>query len=269
MGREYGEGVMLMARENELEFIFKQMVIELDKAVEQAYSISREDIQKAYDTGVEIGNKDLSEVGVSFNIPPDPSALEFLEGYSLDLIKGIGEDLKKEVKRVVREGLIQGKGTRSIAKDLKNVLKRKEWRLHTIARTETLRASNYGRYDTWKRSRVVVGKEWVTAFDDRTCPECELCNGDQAPINKPFNCGVLMPPLHPNCRCTAIPILDRELAGLKKGQYDNPKKYLKPRRRELKVRAIEREYTKNLIKSFRQAFKGILEIWDHYGRLLS
>ncbi|MBO8180779.1 MAG: hypothetical protein H0Z19_09955, partial [Archaeoglobus sp.] len=75
----------------------------------------------------------------------------------------------------------------------------RKWRLNTIARTEVIRASNYGRYEAWKKSRVVVGKEWVTAFDDRTCPECASCDGDQAPLEKPFRCGVMMPPAHPNC----------------------------------------------------------------------
>jgi len=177
--------------------------------------------------------------------------------------------MKKEIKRVIRDGLVNGKGTRQIAKDLKHVFDARKWRLNAIARTETMRASNYGRYEAWKKSRVVVGKEWVTAFDDRTCPECAASDGDQAPLEKPFRNGVLMPPLHPNCRCTAVPIIDRNLAGLKKGRYDDEKKYIKPKRRELRVKSIEAAYAKLLLSTFRDAFKEIIAIWERYGRLLS
>jgi len=258
-----------MANESELDYIFKQMELALEEAVNKAYSLSKEQIRKAYEKGNKAGNTDLKSVGVSFEIPPDPSSLEFLEGYQLDLIKGVSEDMKKEIKRVIRDGLVNGKGTRQIAKDLKHIFDARKWRLNAIARTETMRASNYGRYEAWKKSRVVIGKEWVTAFDDRTCPECAASDGDQAPLEKPFRNGVLMPPLHPNCRCTAVPIIDRNLAGLKKGRYDDEKKYIKPKRREIRVKSIEAAYAKLLLSTFRDAFKEIIAIWERYGRLLS
>ena len=258
-----------MVREEELDVIFKQMELALDEAVNKAYSLSKEHIRAAYEKGNELGNKDLKSVGVSFEIPPDIYSLEFLEGYQLDLIKGVSEDMKKEIKRVIRDGLVNGKDIRSIAKDLKHVFDARKWRLNTIARTEVIRASNFGRFEAWKKSGVVVGKEWVTAFDDRTCPECASMDGDQAPLEKPFRNGVLMPPAHPNCRCTAIPIIDRSLAGLKKGKYDDEKKYIKPKRRELRVKSIEAAYAKHLLSTFREAFKEIIAIWERYGRLLS
>ncbi|MBO8180272.1 MAG: minor capsid protein [Archaeoglobus sp.] len=258
-----------MVREEELDYILQQIELAIDDAFDKAYEGSEEYIRRAYEKGNELGNKDLKSVGINFDIPPDIHALDFLDGYQFDLIKGVSEDLKKEIKRVVRDGIINGKSMREVANDLKQVFNTRKWRLNTIARTEVIRASNFGRYEAWKKSGVVVGKEWVTAFDDRTCPECAAMDGDQASLEKPFRNGVLMPPAHPNCRCTAIPIIDRSLAGLKKGKYDDEKKYIKPKRKELRVKSIEAAYAKHLLSTFKEAFKEIIAIWERYGRLLS
>jgi len=258
-----------MVREEELDYILRQIELAIDDAFDKAYEGSKEYIKQAYEKGNAAGNKDLKSVGISFEIPPDIHALDFLEGYQFDLIKGVSEDLKKEIKRVIRDGIINGKSMREVVKELKHVFDARKWRLNTIARTEVIRASNYGRYEAWKKSGVVVGKEWVTAFDDRTCPECASMDGDQAPLEKPFRNGVLMPPAHPNCRCTAVPIIDRQLAGLAKSKYDDEKKYIKPKRRELRVKSIEAAYAKHLLSTFRKAFDEIIAIWGRYGRLLS
>ena len=258
-----------MVNEKELDVVFKQMEDTIDAARDEAFEGSKEYIRQAYEKGNEMGNKDLKSVGISFEIPPDVYALEFLENYQFDLIKGVSEDMKKEIKRVIRDGIINGKSIDEIVKELKHVFNARKWRLNTIARTEIMRAANYGRWEAWKKSRVVVGKEWVTAFDDRTCPECASMDGDQAPLEKPFRNGVLMPPAHPNCRCTAVPIVDRSLTGLEKGRYDDEKKYIKPKRRELRVKSIEAAYAKHLLSTFKKAFKEVIAIWERYGRLLA
>jgi len=82
-------------------------------------------------------------------------------------------------------------------------------RAETIARTEMIAAENYGALEAWDRA-VKAGlagkeseKEWVTAFDERTCPACSQMDGVRVRYNEPFPVGVMMPPLHPNCRCRA------------------------------------------------------------------
>lgn len=103
------------------------------------------------------------------------------------------------------------------------------YRREMIARTETIRASNKGTdalYQQWG----VQYKEWLTAFDERTCPWCAAMNGkriasgsifhekgtqwnvdmdqDGQKVTKTIKFdyeNVTGPPLHPNCRCTLIP----------------------------------------------------------------
>ncbi len=87
-------------------------------------------------------------------------------------------------------------------------------RATTIARTEILAASNQGRYLAWQQG-VEEGlihpdsvKEWRTApAMSRYGPPCVHClpyNGIRTRWDQPFSNGAMMPPLHPNCRCTAV-----------------------------------------------------------------
>ena len=79
-----------------------------------------------------------------------------------------------------------------------------------IARTETVAASNAGRYLSWIEADAqgLLGstsvKRWITAIDERTCPICAPLNNKEVPYKTNFSTGELMPPVHPNCRCSAV-----------------------------------------------------------------
>ena len=82
-------------------------------------------------------------------------------------------------------------------------------RAETIARTELIAAENHGRLEAWDRAvdAKLIGeeseKEWVTAFDERTCPLCALEDGVRVKLDEPFpDVGVMAPPAHVNCRCS-------------------------------------------------------------------
>lgn len=86
-------------------------------------------------------------------------------------------------------------------------------RSETIARTETMAASNEGQRELWLQAqdegllpRNIVRK-WIITDDDRLdeaiCAEME---GETAELDEPFvlpdGTEVMGPPAHPNCRCT-------------------------------------------------------------------
>lgn len=80
-----------------------------------------------------------------------------------------------------------------------------------VTRTEVLHASNLGLEDAYIQSGVVEGKEWLTAGDP--CPLCEEYSGQVVGLSKDFYSGDSEfddgnPPLHPNCRCTIIPVVE-------------------------------------------------------------
>ena len=103
------------------------------------------------------------------------------------------------------------------------------YRATRIARSEVLRATNFATEQAYKQSKVVNKKEWLTAHDERVCPWCGPMDGKQLDLSGSFadkgdvltgtnpkgskvklTIGiedVKYPPLHPNCRCTLIPVL--------------------------------------------------------------
>lgn len=90
-------------------------------------------------------------------------------------------------------------------------------RARTIARTESLRATNVGVAEAWRQAidegkfdGSRVRKRWVLAKDERTCAECQGIFKAQpkrgipldALFENPQGRGPLkLPPAHPSCRC--------------------------------------------------------------------
>jgi hypothetical protein len=77
----------------------------------------------------------------------------------------------------------------------------------TIARTETMAASNAGQQALWdqavrrgKLDQNGVRKVWLTTYDERLCSICAPMEGMMRTIADTFPEGD--PPIHPLCRCT-------------------------------------------------------------------
>jgi len=80
-------------------------------------------------------------------------------------------------------------------------------RAATIAQTEMAYAYNAGA-DAVIQQHVKDGyfqpsikKRWMTAFDERVCPECGKLDGEIVALEAAFSNGKSLPPAHPNCRC--------------------------------------------------------------------
>lgn len=111
--------------------------------------------------------------------------------------------------RLVDEGAddVEGRTARYAAKQLRR-------RALTIARTETIAASNAGQSELWRQyaerdliDATSTRRVWIITPDDRLCEICEAIpdlNPEGVGLNKPFltpDGPVDAPPAHPNCRC--------------------------------------------------------------------
>ncbi len=90
------------------------------------------------------------------------------------------------------------------------------YRARTIARTEALRTTNMGVQDAWQQaidkgtvSEALVRKRWIVARDERLCAVCGPIPGMNPKFGVPHsqafktpNGPTMLPPIHPNCRCT-------------------------------------------------------------------
>lgn len=82
-------------------------------------------------------------------------------------------------------------------------------RAYTIARTESVRASNKGQSALWNiavskglLNPAKVKRQWIASGDDATCEDCMALNGEVAGLDEEFDDGIMQPPdPHPDCRC--------------------------------------------------------------------
>lgn len=140
----------------------------------------------------------------------DRSALDFLVNYDLNLLGNVTRELADNIKQQISVGIVTGNSIAKIGEKIggvitdpeefrqagKTVFRTAQTRVETITRTETLRAFGQGRqkfYQTVGVTRVV----WVTAGDERTCPQCGPLDGQEFWIDK-----LPQQPIHPLCRCS-------------------------------------------------------------------
>lgn len=167
-------------------------------------------------------------------------ALKFIDSDDLylafDVRKVIEENVRKFAKsmletdrdkivEIIADGLSGGDSVNRIRNNIVDTFDEfSKVQAERITRTEVIRASNIGAEDAWRQSGVVTGKQWLTALDDRVDPLCEYMNGKIVSLSKSyfrkgevlevnghkadFSYGAVKePPLHPNCRCTLLPVL--------------------------------------------------------------
>lgn len=132
-------------------------------------------------------------------------AIDWSRERSGELVTAISETTRERVKALVAEALEEGISNGDLADRLEEAYWFGGDRAETIARTETAFADVQGNVIGWKASGVVAGKEWLTSQED-PCERCAALDHEVVGIDDDFDEGD--PPLHPNCECTVLPVLD-------------------------------------------------------------
>lgn len=180
-------------------------------------------IQSAYQQGISRAMEEMRKQGVSipdttetgadpiisaFNKPFHADRVALIYTRAFNELKGITDAMNQQISRVLAEGMAEGRGARHIARMLLNrVDKIGERRAISMARTEVVRAhhlANINEYESWGILNVRVLVEWATA-GYRVCPKCQRLAGQVFTLEQIRG----MIPYHPNCRCVAIPIIQR------------------------------------------------------------
>jgi SPP1 gp7 family putative phage head morphogenesis protein len=156
----------------------------------------------------------------------DPAILSFLQRRPQKISKFVNRETDKQLRAELAEGIAAGESIEELGARIEKVYAAAAgYRSERIARTETIRANNFASIEAWKQSGVVEAKEWFTAKDDRLCQYCrpmdgktvslkgtyfklgEEFEGDEGDTLKFDFESIQGPPLHPNCRCTLLPVL--------------------------------------------------------------
>lgn len=162
----------------------------------------------------ERGNEALFFIGsnIGFDLS-NPKVQRYLENHGLELVKGINDTTRDSLRKTLSVGLDEGEGIPDLKKRIKDVFSvASDSRAEKIARTEVIDASNEASELAWKQSGVVASKEWLAVADDRTDEDCFALDGKVVSLSGKFGSDLPHPPLHPNCRCTLIPVLKDEKA---------------------------------------------------------
>lgn len=188
-------------------------------------------------------------VGVSFDAA-NPRAVEWVVGHSGNLVVEITESTRLAIRDLIEQGFTRGVDVRDTARLLRSVVGLTEaqagavdkfhasmiergvsperavasaqryaqqqlrLRAETIARTETMRASNEGQQELWRQADDAdllpdkARRKWIVTPDDRLCEICEAL-GKAKPvaleepfkIRTPVSLEIMTPPAHPRCRC--------------------------------------------------------------------
>jgi len=83
-------------------------------------------------------------------------------------------------------------------------------RAEILARTEIIRAHHLGTIQEYRNQglfNIVVKAEWKTAGDNRVCTRCASLEGQVFTLDEIEP----MIPLHPQCRCIALPYVEELL----------------------------------------------------------
>ncbi len=168
------------------------------------------------------GDQALQDVGVDNPFDTDLAA-EFIRKNALRFAKELTTKTATDLRNLIAAGVSQGETINELTARISEYSGFGEARAETIARTETIRGGAQSDLEAWKQSGVVSKAIWYTALDERVDPDCEFLHGNEVDLGaeflsedqllefglEPYGGGVNAPPLHPNCRCVLLPVVDQ------------------------------------------------------------
>ena len=123
-------------------------------------------------------------------------------------LEGITDATYSQVSRVTSDALLAGAAGIVIYDAIADrISKIGEHRGNLLGRSEIIRAHHVAsilEYERYGIYQVRINAEWVTAGDSRVCPDCKSMEGKIFTTKEII--GLI--PLHPLCRCAAIPTLE-------------------------------------------------------------
>ena len=143
-----------------------------------------------------------------------PEVVRFLRRRGAELVTGIDETTRRQMRGVLVRGVEQRRSYADVADEIStrfrgfsdpSALGHIRTRAELVAVTELGLAYEHGHRmlaDDLTRAGYVLERSLIVAGDERTCPECLDAEADGwIPHGELFAGGVLGAPIHPGCRC--------------------------------------------------------------------
>jgi SPP1 gp7 family putative phage head morphogenesis protein len=195
-------------------------------------------IRAAYVKGWEQARERLQNAGVAtesvddvFRLGVPTEQLRRLYTRTYENLESVTSAAAPVVRETLTEGLAEGVNPKEMARRLTETVRGLErTRAEVLARTEVINSYAEATLDRYERAGVegaTVSGEFATADDARVCPICAAIEGaefatdamrtetfefDPAtdPDAVPSDGGTypVKPPVHPNCRCAILPVIE-------------------------------------------------------------
>lgn len=105
--------------------------------------------------------------------------------------------------------LLKGSDRKEVVNSTKPVKEAQVYRSKRQARTAITETAGQAHMEAYEKHGVKK-YEYVATYDERTCPVCGGLDGKTFPLNE-AKAGKNYPPMHPNCRCTTVAALSKEI----------------------------------------------------------
>ena len=179
--------------------------------------------KRTFSAGFRVFGPKTQKLSKNWTKTTSNQSLNWLKSYSPTLARVHEREVLEKVRNAVAKGVYKGMPINERMELIRRVSdetkKFSDHRLETIARTETMRASNMGAITQMKQSEDVRGVEFSSVMDERVTDICERRNGLWLRLDDP-NLPSNTPPLHPNCRSILIPVTSQEVSSGWKGDSE-------------------------------------------------
>lgn len=169
----------------------------------------------------------IAEYGLS----PDSVDLQTLivqnhiKDFSLNRLREINDTTRAKMQDLLKNSLTEGDSIPQIASKLRQQFDVESYRAKLIARTESLRSSNFASYAVYSENGI-EGKEYIATNDGRVRDEHLAADGQVVRMDAPFTLGDGTKCMFAgqsgvakhdcNCRCTFAPVADmKSVSGMR------------------------------------------------------
>jgi len=180
-------------------------------------------IDTAYKKGMQRARTELTKKGypispersvnADFNLPVHVDRVGLLHTRAYKNLKGITDEVDKQISDVLAQGMAEGKGQQELARELnKKIDSIGKNRATLLARTEIIRSHHHAtiqEYENWGAIGVTVLAEFQTAGDVEVCEKCNAIARKRTKFGNgvyTLSQALSLIPVHPQCRCVCLPL---------------------------------------------------------------
>jgi hypothetical protein len=169
----------------------------------------------------------------AFTAPVHMDRVALIYSRTYEDLKGVAEHAAKAITDKLADGMIGGEDPYTVAKEMAAAADVSLARARMIARTETIRAHHVASINTYREAGLegveimaelaTVGRGSQNHDALHVCEECQALERrtKEEPITLEEAEGLI--PVHPNCRCVAIPrVMSVDYSGEPEGEINVP-----------------------------------------------